>query len=141
MSLHPNLVNTLISAYSDGMSDAEVAELLNLSMKQFEKRVENDELFKEAVEMGRTKAQAWWMRKGRENLTEGKLNTNLWMYVTKNRFGWADKTELVSQGAAPDSLAKIKEQIAKKMDKLQKGRATDAEIVELASYKQGTDDA
>lgn len=133
------LVEIINKAYSEGMSDAEVAELLHMSMKQFNKRLESDDLFREWVEMGRTKAEAWWMRKGRASLNDGKLNTNLWMFVVKNRFDWAEKLEQKSQGSQPDSLAEIKKKMLKVVEKARSGKATDAEIVELVSYRQGSD--
>lgn len=128
-------------AYAEGMSDAEVMEILGMSRRQFEKRLENDDTFREWIEMGRTLSEAWWMRKGRTSINDNKFNTNLWMFVVKNRFDWAEKVEQKSQGNPATSLDNIKKEMAKLVNKMNKGTATDAEIVELASYRTGSDDS
>lgn len=128
-------------AYSQGMSDAEVMEILGMSRKQFERRLENDDTFREWIEMGRTLSEAWWMRKGRTSINDNKFNTNLWMFVVKNRFDWAEKVEQKGQGASGTSLDTIKREMTKLVEKMNKGKATEAEIVELASYRVGSDDA
>lgn len=135
-----SLLNQVNEAYAQGMSDAEVMEILGMSRKQFEKRLEVDPTFREWIEMGRTLSEAWWMRQGRIRITDNKFNTNLWMFVVKNRFNWAEKVEQTSNGQQQTSLEQIKKQMANLVNRMKQGKATDAEIVELASYRTGTDD-
>jgi len=132
----PELVN---EAYAEGMSDAEVMEILKMSRKEFERKLEKDPIFREWIEMGRTLSEAWWMRKGRTSIHDNKFNTNLWMFIAKNRFGWAEKVEQKGNESSTTSLDQIKREMARLVDKMKSGKATDAEIVELASYRTGTD--
>jgi hypothetical protein len=135
-----SMLEQVNEAYAQGMSDAEVMEILGMSRKQFERRLETDPVFREWIEMGRTLSEAWWMRKGRTSIHDSKFNTNLWMFVVKNRFDWAEKVEQRNNGTSgTTSLDQIKREMANLVSKLKSGKATDAEIVELANYRTGTD--
>lgn len=93
MSSQATKLKEAIDAYSEGYSDPEVMKLLGMSDKQFKRRYEEDESFRDFVDMGRTLSYAWWMSQGRINIHNVKFNTNLWTFVVKNRFEWAEKLE------------------------------------------------
>ena len=81
-------------AYSTGYSDVEVMKLLKMTKTTFYTTMEDNEDFREFIEMGRVLSEAWWMEQGRTNLKprQGeRFDTALFTFMTKNRFGWSEK--------------------------------------------------
>lgn len=64
-----------------------------MPMREFDKRLNNDDNFAKLVEYGRLAAKAWWLRNGRINLKDKSFQFSMWYANMKNRYGWADKTE------------------------------------------------
>jgi hypothetical protein len=87
----------LIALYSDGCSDAEVAAELKITIKEYYRTITENPTFGKLVEFGRTLSQAFWEKQARTNLTNKQFNTPLWSFYMKNKFGWAEKSESVSQ--------------------------------------------
>lgn len=85
--------NLLVSEYSEGASDAEIAKLLKITINRFYQLIEENPTFAEFVDRGRTLSRAWWEMQGRKNLWNKEFNTSLWNFNMKNRHGWADKVE------------------------------------------------
>lgn len=134
MKLSQSQTQEVIDGYRTGMSDAEVMEILGLSRKRFERLYANDQVFADFIDMGRTLAEAWWMRKGRMGIDETKFNTNLWMFIAKNRFDWAEKLDTRNGSNAPTDIADIKRRVAQLMEK--KGeQLTGAELFERLDLK------
>jgi hypothetical protein len=110
-------IQQITEGYRAGMHDAEIMEILGVSRGRFERAYANDRDFQEFIDMGRTLAEAWWMRKGREGLSETKFNTNLWMFIAKNRFDWAEKLDTRNSPNAPQDITDIKKRVAELMRK------------------------
>lgn len=87
-------VSKMTSSYKEGMSDVEVCREIDITMKTFNEMYHENEGFKKLVDYGRMLSNAWWMEQGRKNLWNREFSTSLWNFNMKNRFGWADKTEV-----------------------------------------------
>lgn len=86
----------LVYFYSEGYTDAEVAAALKTPIKEYYKRVNDDKVFAQLVDYGRTLSQAFWEGQVRKNLNNKTFNTSAWAFFMKNKYGWADKTEVAS---------------------------------------------
>lgn len=134
MKLTAEQISQVTEGYKNGMHDAEIMEILGVSRKRFERAYQNDQVFADFIDMGRTLAEAWWMRKGRAGLDEQKFNTNLWMFIAKNRFDWAEKLDTRNSSNAPSDITDIKRRVADLMQK--KGdQLTGADLLEKAELK------
>ena len=85
--------NRLMQEYEIGASDVEIAVLLGITLNRFLQLEQENPAFAEFVERGRTLARAFWYRVGRTALYDKNMNTSLYVFNMKNRFGWADKVE------------------------------------------------
>lgn len=83
----------LKSEYEQGADDVEVCSAIGLSRKDFDNYYQNNETFKELVDLGRLASAAWWRSIARKNMFNKSFNTNVWSFTMKNRFGWAEKSE------------------------------------------------
>lgn len=135
----PTVTEQVLEGYKNGMSDAEIMEIMGYSRKQFERRYSSDLAFADFIDLGRTLAEAWWMRQGRLGVHESKFNTNAWMFILKNRFNWAEKLDTKNGTSAPADLTDIKKNIAELVRKMggdMKG-TTNADIFKLLELKAG----
>lgn len=87
----------LIELYSEGYSDAEVAAEMKITIREYYKQIQENPVFAKLVEFGRTLSLAWWEGQARKNLNNKQFNTPLWVFNMKNKYGWADKTEVKSE--------------------------------------------
>lgn len=87
----------VIDLYSAGCSDAEVAAELKITIKDYYQQITDNKTFNKLVEYGRTLSQAFWEGQARKNIGNKQFNTPLWTFYMKNKFGWADKSEAVTQ--------------------------------------------
>lgn len=88
----------IIHLYSEGNFDVEVASELKVSIREFYRQMEANESFKRLVEYGRTLCEAYWVHQAKKNLNNKTFNSSTWMFVMKNKFNWADKSEQVQSG-------------------------------------------
>lgn len=104
----------ILSWYQEGMFDVEVAAKLEIPIKEFYRQMQESAAFGRLVEYGRTLCEAYWVSKARTNLNNKSFNTTPWMFVMKNQFNWADKTEQVSEGSASTmNLDELRQRINK----------------------------
>lgn len=108
----------LIELYTQGYSDAEVAAHMKITISEYYKQMQDTPAFAKLVEFGRTLSQAFWEGQGRKNLTNKQFNTPLWAFYMKNKFGWADKSEVKSESenvnVELDSLrTRVNEEVAR----------------------------
>lgn len=80
--------------YATGAADVEIAKLLDITINDFYRLEQEQPAFAKFVDKGRTMSQAWWYEKARKGLFTKEFNTALWNFNMKNRFGWADKTDI-----------------------------------------------
>lgn len=106
----------IIDLYTEGASDAEVAAELQVTIKEFYKQMNENSVFGQLVEYGRTLSQAFWERLARKNVLNKQFNSPLYSFYMKNKFGWADKTETINSDANPTaSLDELRKQLSKEV--------------------------
>jgi len=128
-------------AYENGANDIEIMEIMKITQGKFRSMYENNQHFREAVDLGRVMSQAWWLKTGRKNLTNRTFNTSLWAFNMKNRFGWAEKTDNTNQ----DATELTTEQMADKLSKMLPGtlsrlfpEKTQQELLSVVKAEGGT---
>lgn len=84
----------LLELYGEGASDVEIARALDITTARFFYLCQEVPAFADFAEKGRTLSQAWWVEQARKNLWKKDFNVALWNFNMKNRYGWADKTEM-----------------------------------------------
>lgn len=103
--------------YKEGASDAEVAAHLDVTIKSFYKQIEENAAFKQLVEMGRTLALAYWEGLARHNVKNKTFNSSLYSFYMKNKFQWADKTEMLNTVESSTNLDELREQVNKEVNR------------------------
>lgn len=117
----PTLQEQILELYQEGAHDSEVAASLNLPEARFYQLYEENIQFKKIVDIGRTKAKAWWMAAGRKNLLSKGFQGATWNFNMKNQFQWADKVDVGDRGnESPDTVQELERDIRKTMDNIQK---------------------
>lgn len=126
-------VKEVVDLYKEGYSDAEVASYLKITIKEYYKTMAENPAFGKVVELGRTHALAFWEGQGRKNIGNKSFNTPLWSFYMKNKHGWADKSETISQNENLNTdLDSLRQKIDKELEKVIKARSpelTDAQRV------------
>jgi hypothetical protein len=89
----------LINMYSSGAADVEVMAWIAMVRGSFSRdlwrRWLNEEsVFSDIIEMGRMLSEAWWSKLGRENVKNNQFNSIMFIWRTRNQFGWNDKGEV-----------------------------------------------
>jgi hypothetical protein len=89
------LCKEILPYFEQGMDVPEVAKELGISKRSFYRYIEQHEEFKEAYEEGKALSEAWWLKQGREAVSnpEHKINATIWIFAMKNKFGWRDKQD------------------------------------------------
>ncbi len=89
----PSLQEKMISLYSEGASDVEVAASLGLPKARFMEMYEENTGFQKVVDVGRTMSEAWWNQVARRNLLSKGWQGSTWAFNMKNRYNWMDKMD------------------------------------------------
>lgn len=107
ITYHPDYCHMLIEHMAGGYSYESFAGVLSISLDTlyYWERVEPQ--FYEAKRSGIQKARLFWEKVSLENLIstkEGSLNSSVWIFSMKNRFGWKDKLEIAGDESKPLTL-------------------------------------
>ena len=76
-----------------GMSDVEIAAEFNIGLQTLKKWADKYRAFNVAYEIGQSMHEAWYLKKGKDNLENRNFNTNLYKFLTGNKLGYSDKIE------------------------------------------------
>lgn len=90
----------VLSLYEQGASDSEVAASLRVTLKEYHKTISENAKFAALVDLGRTLSQAFWEGMARKHVTNKGFNSAVWSFYMKNKYGWADKTEALTEGGS-----------------------------------------
>ena len=126
-----------LQEYGEGATDAEICALLQMTMKEFNKKYETDDAFKAVIDYGRTLSKAWWDSTGRKNLNNKSFNTALFVAYRKNYHGWADKVEntttISEMSMSADELDEELAKVSHVLDEFQKQKQPDIKIKDYLS--------
>lgn len=79
-----------------GKSDVEIAAEFGISLETLMRWISEISEMKEAYEIGQTMYEAFFLKKGVENLENDRFNNVLYKYLTMNKLGYSDKVETKS---------------------------------------------
>lgn len=123
---------TLIREYEEGADDIEVMAALNMSRTDFHNFYESAPVFRELVDIGRMKSSAYLRKIARKNMFNKAMNVPLWIFVMKNREGWAEKSEVVSDVPNQQkSLDEMRTQILAQLPDVVKKLGADKKLSDL----------
>ena len=119
-------VDRMMDNYKQGYSDYEICADLNIPWKEFDRRMREDDVFAQVVEIGRLFSKAWWYSQGRLNLKNKEFSPTLWFAIMKNRFGWSEKNVASDENDKPldqKSTEELKAEVLTKYKNTIKGIA------------------
>ena len=79
-----------------GKSDVEIASEFGISLQTLKRWTQEITEMKEAYEIGQTMYEAFFLKKGTENLENDRFNNVLFKFLTMNKLGYSDKMETKS---------------------------------------------
>ncbi len=100
-----NWTTNIIEWYSEGAFDVEVAAKLDVPLHEFYRQMNDNAAFGRLVQFGRTLSEAFWVSQAQRNLNNKTFNGTTWMFVMKNKFNWAEKTEQTATDINPNMNA------------------------------------
>lgn len=122
----------ILDWYSDGDFDVEVAAKLEIPVKEFYKNMETNAAFGRLVEYGRTLCEAYWVGMAKKLVKNKSWNSQPWVFVMKNKFNWADKSEQIQGGDQVQlNMDELREQLQRKV-----GRYIELHQPELKSVEK-----
>lgn len=98
----------VLELYADGASDVEVRVALmrmrgTMSNCLWERWMAEEPSFSETIKEGRRLAEAWWAQLGRDGAAgKREINPTVWIFNMKNRYRWADRSEVKSEVVVRD---------------------------------------
>lgn len=131
----------LLDLYGEGGSDVEAAKVLGLTFARFERMYLEHPGFAEVIDSCRTLSHAWWVAQARNNLWNKDFNVTLWNFNMKNRYGWADKSEVRDEKSARElDIGELRSQVVKKLPGLLKKFPELSNHLSLVETSKGSDD-
>lgn len=102
--------DAILDMMGDGASLQEVKADLNISNDQHARWMEPPTAakegetpedtygeYRETIKRGTELSEAWWLRKGRTNLSTRDFSAVLWHMNMQNRFGWSNRSDVKAQ--------------------------------------------
>jgi len=80
----------IIGMMNEGAAIKEVLREFSMPYTAHEKFLKESEEYREAIRLGETLSEGWWLKEGRTNLPNKQFNNTLWVMNMNNRFGWKD---------------------------------------------------
>lgn len=98
----------VLGLYADGASDVEVRVMLmrmrgTLSNCLWDRWMAEQPEFAGTIKEGRRLAESWWAQLGRDGAAgKREINPTVWIFNMKNRYRWADRSEVKSEVTVKD---------------------------------------
>ena len=92
-SVHPL---QFIQLSTEGLSEVEIAAEFGVSVNTLKKWSEKYKEFNTAWEIGQACHESWWLRQGKNNLSNTRFQAGLYKFLTTNKLGYAEKIETKS---------------------------------------------
>ena len=125
-----------------GMSDAEIAADMKVSVRMLQLWAEQYKEFGIAYEIGQAMHEAWYLRVGKGGLNNRFFNTSLFKFLTGNKLGYSEKIEtknmnqnqygvlLVPGSMSCDEWEQKNEEDEKKLKTVPHGKLDDEEVID-----------
>lgn len=84
----PDMPEKMLEYFGEGLTVTEVCAKLRITKQTFYRWEKENEEFSYASRLGRTLAEAEWIKKGRESLLNRDINVGIWNSLARNCFGW-----------------------------------------------------
>lgn len=132
-SSQQDIAKRIEEEYAAGADDIEIMAILNLSRADFQRYYDSEPKFKRIVDIGRMKSSAFWRGVARKHLFNKSLNIPVWTFVMKNREGWAEKSEQITNDvpAQQKSLDELRTQIVAELPEIVDKLGVDKKLAEL----------
>lgn len=135
------LSERILGWYQDGQFDVEVAANLEIPIREFYRKMDESAAFGRLIEYGRTLCEAYWVAQSRKLMKNKTMNAQPWVFVMKNKFNWADKSEQVETGThSTANLDEVKQQLTKEIGKFIKQFQPELDEVERGLKLVGSDE-
>ncbi len=104
----PYYSKILPSLFTEGQDACEAMVFLGITRATFYAWINKYPEFKTAYNEAKLLSQTWWLEQARKSITgeNPKMNSTVWVFSMKNKFGWRDKTEVALEAppTVPDSM-------------------------------------
>jgi len=108
-SYNPAIDERLLALSAEGLSRAEVAVELGVSLADFDAWSDREPGFAALLADADTRSQAWWQRKAGEAMAGGKsIRVSLWAKVVAQRYGRAGHSPRQKPGAAKQPIVRAR---------------------------------
>jgi len=108
-SYNPAIDERLLALSAEGLSRAEVAVELGVSLADFDAWSAGEPGFAAVLADADTRSQAWWQRKAGEAMAGGKsIRVSLWAKVVAQRYGRAGHSPRQKPGAAKQPIVRAR---------------------------------
>lgn len=88
--------NYVLTEMSQGASLEEIKAYLSVSNDVHTRWMNEEKEYMETIKRGLELSKAWWMKKGRIELSNKEFSATLWYMNMKNRFGWKDRQDVTT---------------------------------------------
>jgi transposase-like protein len=107
----PDKCDGIIELMSKGYSKEAVAGHLNICQETLYRWIKDFPEFAKTIKEGMEKSRLFWEKIALDNLTHTQkgrqLNSTVWIFNMKNRFGWTDKREVELGEKTRDTAIKL----------------------------------
>lgn len=114
--LPPDWKDVVVQMMNEGAAIKEVLREFGMPFTAHERFMKEETEYREAIKLGETLSEGWWLSTGRRNLDNKQFNNTLWVMNMNNRFGWKEggkkqkKPKAASKKDEEQVLAKYKQE-------------------------------
>ena len=101
----PEYNDKVIDLMKSGKSKVEVAAELDITEDTLYDWIKRQNLFRESIKKGEVHLKKWWIEKGKEAIDKRYYQASMFVWMTKNILGWADREEITHSGEMTIKIA------------------------------------